>query len=107
MLLLFEILKLYLLFVKLYKDSDWLREEISMSETGEVLKRNICSQEERENAPHKPSNYQVMLHQVSTIPSLQTVPTTVFRRTRSKLTSRWTSVPLQTSLERIKYSKLL
>ncbi|KAM9974241.1 hypothetical protein ACTFIR_003957 [Dictyostelium discoideum] len=35
MLLLFEILKLYLLYVKLYKDSDWLREEISMSETGE------------------------------------------------------------------------
>ncbi|KAM9957574.1 hypothetical protein ACTFIR_011857 [Dictyostelium discoideum] len=31
--------------------------------------------------------HQVMLHQVATIPSLQTVPTTVFRRTRSKLTN--------------------
>ncbi|KAM9954842.1 hypothetical protein ACTFIW_000945 [Dictyostelium discoideum] len=52
-------------------------------------------------------DHQVMLHQVATIPSLQTVPTTVFRRTRSKLTSRWTSVPPQTSLERIGSSKLL
>ncbi|KAN0001068.1 hypothetical protein ACTFIZ_002291 [Dictyostelium cf. discoideum] len=34
---------------------------------------------------------QVMLHQVATIPSLQAAPTTFFRRTRSKLTSRWTS----------------
>ncbi|KAM9967288.1 hypothetical protein ACTFIR_007528 [Dictyostelium discoideum] len=44
---------------------------------------------------------------VATIPSLPTVPTTVFRRTRSKLTSRWTFVPPQTSLERIGSSKLL
>ncbi|KAM9999532.1 hypothetical protein ACTFIY_004603 [Dictyostelium cf. discoideum] len=50
---------------------------------------------------------QVMLHQVATIPSLQAVPTTVFRRTRSKLTGRWTFVPPQTSLERIGSSKLL
>ncbi|EAL73829.1 hypothetical protein DDB_G0267184 [Dictyostelium discoideum AX4] len=52
-------------------------------------------------------DHQVMLHQVATIPSLPTVPTTVFRRTRSKLTSRWTSVPPQTSLEKIGSSKLL
>ncbi|KAN0018539.1 hypothetical protein ACTFIU_011157 [Dictyostelium citrinum] len=39
--------------------------------------------------------------------SMQAVPTIVFRRTRSKLTSRWTFVPLQTSLERIGSSKLL
>ncbi|KAM9974050.1 hypothetical protein ACTFIR_009392 [Dictyostelium discoideum] len=52
-------------------------------------------------------DHQVMLHQVATIPSLQTVPTTVFRRTRSKITSRWTFVPPQTSLERIGSSKLL
>ncbi|EAL73842.1 hypothetical protein DDB_G0267210 [Dictyostelium discoideum AX4] len=52
-------------------------------------------------------DHQVMLHQVATIPSLPTVPTTVFRRTGSKLTSRWTSVPPQTSLERIGSSKLL
>ncbi|EAL73843.1 hypothetical protein DDB_G0267212 [Dictyostelium discoideum AX4] len=52
-------------------------------------------------------DHQVMLHQVATIPSLPTVPTTVFRRTRSKLTSMWTSVPPQTSLERIGSSKLL
>ncbi|KAM9964244.1 hypothetical protein ACTFIW_000108 [Dictyostelium discoideum] len=32
-------------------------------------------------------DHQVMLHKVATIPSLPTVPTTVFRRTRSKLTS--------------------
>ncbi|KAK5583326.1 hypothetical protein RB653_004918 [Dictyostelium firmibasis] len=49
----------------------------------------------------------VMLHQVAAIPSLETVPIIVFRRTRSKLTSRWTSRPLQTSLERIGSSKLL
>ncbi|KAM9955286.1 hypothetical protein ACTFIW_003738 [Dictyostelium discoideum] len=35
-------------------------------------------------------NDQVMLQQVATIPSLKRVPTTVFKRTRSKLTSRWT-----------------
>ncbi|KAM9954886.1 hypothetical protein ACTFIW_000989 [Dictyostelium discoideum] len=52
-------------------------------------------------------DHQVMLHQIATIPSLQKVPTTVFRRTRSKLTSRWTSIPPQTSLERIGSSKLL
>ncbi|KAM9954763.1 hypothetical protein ACTFIW_003363 [Dictyostelium discoideum] len=33
-------------------------------------------------------DYQVMLHQVATIPSLKRVPTTVFSKTRSKLTSR-------------------
>ncbi|KAN0008797.1 hypothetical protein ACTFIU_002090 [Dictyostelium citrinum] len=43
----------------------------------------------------------------TTLPCLQAVSTTVFRRTRSKLTSRWTSVTLQTSLERIGSSKLL
>ncbi|KAM9954858.1 hypothetical protein ACTFIW_000961 [Dictyostelium discoideum] len=52
-------------------------------------------------------DHQVIFHQVATIPSLQTVPTTVFKRTRSKLTSRWTFVPPQTSLERIRSSKLL
>ncbi|KAM9975676.1 hypothetical protein ACTFIW_007317 [Dictyostelium discoideum] len=36
-------------------------------------------------------DHQVMLHQVATIPSLQTVPTTVFRRIRSKLTMLFTT----------------
>ncbi|KAM9972472.1 hypothetical protein ACTFIW_000004 [Dictyostelium discoideum] len=52
-------------------------------------------------------DHQVMLNKVATKPSLPTVRTTVFRRTRIKLTSRWRSVPQQTSLERIGSSKHL